>query len=399
MINILRKEDCCGCGACFDACPKSAIIWEEDYEGFSYPKVDKYKCVDCGLCNNVCPIEHYIPINDRNAKVKPIVLGAYHKDDFVRFSSTSGGVFWGLAEDFIKHGGYVAGAIFCDHFKIKHIVTNNIETLHKIKGSKYAQSDCRGMYKEIRSLLSMGERVLATGLPCQMAGLRQFLRKDYDNLIVVDLICHSVTSPFAFDKYIRYLENRYGSDIVSYHPKNKEYGGWHDFAFVATFANGEKYIEHAGKDYFTNIFVGKRHLLCRYSCYKCRFKKHPKPSDITIGDFWGIEKIDSSFDSPKGVSKVIINSKKGRDFFYSLNCFTTKEYDEYSSIYNNARSASLIKSVERCNEKKRMALVNDMHKYELDYCMIKYFSPDVSVIQRIKKNIKLIIYKITHKIG
>ena len=306
MINISRKEDCCGCGACFDACVKHAIIWEEDPEGFSYPHVDTSLCVDCGLCNKVCPIENSADINERNKHFKPIVLGAYHKDDKVRFTSTSGGAFWGLAESWVKNGGYVAGAVFYDHFKIHHIVTNSFEELQKIKGSKYAQSDCRGMYREISKLLRAGEKVMATGLPCQMAGLKQYLRKDYENLLIVDLICHSVTSQWPFQLYIQDLEKKFGSTITSFHPKNKEDGGWHRFAFKATFENGQVYSKHASQDYFCLISYGTN-ILARPSCFECHYKHVPQPSDITIGDFWGIENIDSTWDSPQGVSKIILN--------------------------------------------------------------------------------------------
>lgn len=332
MIDIKRKEDCCGCGACFDACSKGAIIWEPDYEGFSYPRVDAGKCVNCGLCNDVCPIENSDIINTRNNSFTPIVFGAYHKDEEIRLSSTSGGAFWGLAETFVKNGGYVAGAVWTDHFKVKHILTNNLEELNKIKGSKYVQSDFRGIYRRISELLKTGEKVMATGLPCQMAALRQFLRKDYENLIVVDLICHSMTSPLAFDKYIEWLEKKYKSEILLYHPKNKEYGGWHSFAFKAKFKSGVEYVRKGDNDPFTEVAYGSNNILARYSCYECHYKHFPQPSDITIGDFWGIENVDPSLDNPKGVSKVIMNSQKGVDYIKTIESMEIKEYSVKEAI-------------------------------------------------------------------
>lgn len=388
MIVINRKEDCCGCSACSDICSHKAIKMFPDKEGFLYPNVDKTLCVNCGLCNSVCPIENSEEINRRNAEFKPIVFGAYHRNDEIRLSSTSGGAFWGLAENFVRLGGYVAGAIFSEDFKVKHIVTNNIEELEKIKGSKYVQSDCRNLYKHVLSLLRKGEKVMATGLPCQMAALRRYVRKDYDNLLVVDLICHSVTSPLAFEKYIGYLENSYNSKLISYHPKNKEYGGWHDFAFKAEFENGKVYVKKGCQDYFTTIFVGSRNLFSRYSCYECHFKHFPQPSDITIGDFWGIEKIDTSFDSPKGISKIVLNSDKGKEYFESLNCFVKKEYDVKTSVFDNPRSGSMIRAVEKCDLSKRNVFVNDLLTKDFEYCMIKHFMPEKSIKQQIKKKLK-----------
>lgn len=389
MINITRKEDCCGCGACYDACSKHAIVWEPDREGFSYPSVDASKCVNCGLCNKVCPIENSDAINSRNKVNRPIVLGAYHKDEDIRFSSTSGGAFWGLAEDFVKNGGYVAGAIFYDHFKIKHIVTNDLDELQEIKGSKYAQSDCRGMYRQIASLLKAGEKVLATGLPCQMAALRQYLSKDYENLLVVDLICHSVTSQLPFQKYLEYLEDKYNSTIIRFQPKYKGDGGWHKFAFKAQFANGETYMEHAGQDYYCILSYGTS-LMSRYSCYECRYKHCPQPSDITIGDFWGIENVDPQYDSPKGVSKIMLNSQKGIDYFNSLDCFDVKEYNVDNAIYNNPRSWSMIRPVKRVKLETREAFVNDLYNYDLDYCMHKYLIAKPKILTKIKRILKKI---------
>lgn len=388
MINITRKEDCCGCGACFDACSKQAIVWEADCEGFSYPRVDTSKCVDCGLCNKVCPIENSESINQHNDGFTPIVLGAYHKDEDIRFNSTSGGAFWGLAEEWVKRGGYVAGAVFYDHFKVKHIVTNDMQELQRIKGSKYCQSDCRGMYREIAKLLRSGEKVMATGLPCQMAGLRQYLQRDYDNLLVVDLICHSVPSPLLFEKYIDHLEKKYKSPVVKYHPKNKELGGWHHFSFKAYFEDGQIY--HRTNDLYTSIAFANGHIMSRYSCFECRYKHFPQPSDITIGDFWGIENIDKSFDSPNGVSKIILNNAKGAAFLQTLNCLETKEYDIDTSVYNNPRAWSQVKVLPRCASQEREQFVHDLHHHSFEYSVLKYTLPSDTLKQRINKLIKLL---------
>lgn len=384
MIEILRKEDCCGCGACIDSCSLNAILWESDHEGFFYPFVDKNKCTNCGVCETVCPIINSKKINQRNKNSAPVVLGIYHKDQDVRFTSTSGGAFWGLAYPFIQSGGYVAGAIFTDDFHVKHLVTNSLEGLFKIKGSKYVQSDCRTLYRQVRSLLQKGEKVMATGCPCQMAALRQFLKNDYENLLVIDLICHSVPSPFAFERYVEYLQQKYKSKIVEYHPKNKEYGGWHNFAFKAIFENKAVYHQNGHHDYFTKLFVGSGNLIARPSCFECKFKNFPQPSDITIGDFWGIEFIDPQFDSPNGVSKIILNNEKGRKYYESLDCFISKEYSADISIFKNRRSFTMIQSVSRPTI-SREEFFHDLQGLPLKKCMRKYFGKDKPLMYYIKK--------------
>ena len=388
MISIKRKEDCCGCGACYDACNHHAIEWKADEEGFFYPSVNQSVCINCGLCELVCPICNSDMINQTNEK-PPILKGGYHLNDDVRFTSTSGGAFWGLAENWIKNGGYVTGAVFSDHFQVRHIVTNSIEGLNLIKGSKYTQGNCIGLYKEIATLLKKGEHVMATGLPCQMAALKQFLRKPYDNLLLVNVICHSVSSPLAFQKYIEFLENKYKSKMIYYHPKNKEYGGWHNFAFKAVFENGEKYVAHLADDYYTQIFVGHSHLLTRPSCFECHFKHFPQPTDITIGDFWGVENIDTEMDSPKGVSIFMLNSEKGKRYFEDLNCFYLKDYNVDVAVFQNKRNQSIRKCVSRPDEKKRLRCIHDLNILEFSKFANKYFMP--------RSSLKGFINKLLHK--
>lgn len=376
MIDLQRKEDCCGCGACYDACTHKAIEWTVDEEGFSYPSVNRDLCIDCGLCNKVCPIINKDTIAFRNKENQPIVYGVHHKDENVQFSSTSGGAFWGLAEDYVKQGGYVSGAVFTEHYHVSHFITNNLDELKRIKGSKYCQSDCRGIYNKIWKLLIAGEKVMATGLPCQIAALHQFLHKDYDNLITVDLICHSVSSPMIFQKYIEGLESRYGSAISNYHPKNKEYGGWHRYAFKATFENGKVYYKNGNEDRYTKLFVGSDNICTRYSCFECPFKNVPQPSDITIGDFWGIELIDPAFDSPKGISKIVLNSPKGKEYFESLDSFVVKQYSVEESIYNNPPSHTMLETAKRPEENKRRQFFKDIQIMPFDQCVVKYYPED-----------------------
>lgn len=317
-INITRKEDCTGCGACVDCCPTSAIHWHTDIEGFWQAEVDHQKCIDCGLCLKVCPLLNADKLNEYNSEFgMPEVLASYNSNQEIRHISTSGGVFSAMAEKVLSEGGFIGGAVWTADFGAEHILSDKYEDLQRIRGSKYFQSDATGIYRKVRDALKTGRKVLICGTPCQMAGLRTFLRRDYDNLLIVDFVCGNINSPKLFHKYVESLEAKYGSKMISYHPKNKDYGGWHNFAFKATFANGATYVRNRTKDPFTRCFIGT-HLGSRPCCFECKFKKLPRVADITIGDFWGIEKVDPEWDSPMGTSLVMLNNDKGKTFYESL---------------------------------------------------------------------------------
>lgn len=317
MINIARKEDCVGCGACVDVCPISAIRFSVDKEGFWYPVVNHSVCVDCKLCEKVCPIINADLLIQTNNGFEPKVYSSYHKNDETRFISTSGGIFSALAEGMFERNGIVCGAVWNPDFSVTHIVTNSADELPKIRGSKYIQSNSVGIFKEIKDRLSKGNQVLACGTPCQMAALRKYVGRECENLIIVDFICSNINSPLIFRKYIENLEAKYKSSVVMYHPKNKEYGGWHKFSFKAVFADGSIYVKQRLDDDFTHCFIGT-HVASRPCCFECKFKSIPRVSDITIADFWGIENINPSMDGTNGTSLVIINNRKGESFFNSI---------------------------------------------------------------------------------
>lgn len=310
MIDIKRKEDCCGCNACGDACAHKAITFKTDNEGFWYPEVDKEKCVDCGLCEKVCPVIHADELK-KNDFEKPECFAGIHKNLEVRFDSTSGGMFSALAEKMYKEGGYVGGAIYDENFGVKFFISNNKEDLPKLRSSKYLQSNSEGMYKEIKNLLRKGEKVLVCGLPCQIAALKGFLRKDYENLIAIDLICRYINSPMAYRKYLDALEEEYGSKIVYIKAKNKELG-WRKLTHKTVFANGKTYYGTFEVDKFMKASM-RLNCLSRPSCYECKFKDFPRYGDITIGDYWTHKK--NELDDDTGTSIILINSEKGQDYF------------------------------------------------------------------------------------
>lgn len=224
MIQITDKSKCCGCCACVDCCPKHAIDLRVDIEGFWYPTVDESKCINCNLCDKICP-ELHISSLKKNDSEKPLVtIAAIHKKMNIRWDSTSGGAFSALAEGMYEQGGYVSGAIYNEDFSVRNYISNKPEDISKLRSSKYLQSKAEGLYEEIQQLLHKGEKVLACGTPCQMAALRSFLRKNYDNLIIIDFICRGVNSPKVYRKYLDSLERKFNAKIVSVKAKNKELG-------------------------------------------------------------------------------------------------------------------------------------------------------------------------------
>lgn len=312
MIQINDKVDCCGCNACGDACAHGAISFKTDNEGFWYPEVDKEKCTDCHLCEKVCPIINVKELK-KNDYSQSVCYAAEHKNLEVVFDSTSGGLFSALADIMYKSGGYVGGAVFNDDFSVRQYISNDKKDLPRLRSSKYLQSHLDGFYKQVRDLLKDGEKVLVCGSPCQMAALRAFLRKDYDNLIIADFICRGTNSPKVWRKYLDSYEERYGSKVVYCKAKSKEYG-WRNLTQKVILANGKAYYETKDQNNFTKGYL-QTNAYCRPACYDCKFKGFPRIADITLADFWGIEKIDPSFEKNLGTSLVMINSKKGEAYF------------------------------------------------------------------------------------
>lgn len=314
MIDIKNKVDCCGCNACGDICGKQAISFKTDNEGFWYPKVDQTLCVDCGLCDKVCPIQNKASHVERYTE--PMVFAAYSKDEAIRLDSTSGGIHSMLATKMYEKNAYVGGAVYNPDHTVSQIVDDNPGRLPEIRSSKYLQSNAEGVYKEIRSLLLKGKHVFFCGCPCQIHALYNFLGKEYENLVTCDFICRGVNSPKVFLKYMEMLESQYGAKATEIKFKNKKWG-WHNFSMRVNFANGKEYCNDRFHDLF---FIGYLQAgnFTRPSCYECHFKGFPQKADITLADFWGIEKVDPSMDQDRGTSLVMVNSDKGLYLFNSI---------------------------------------------------------------------------------
>ena len=383
VINIIDKQECNGCNACFYACgSKNAIKFEIDNEGFWYPEVDPNKCTDCGLCVKVCP-----ELNADSPKLKvddePIVYAARHKDKEIIKDSTSGGIYSAFAELFLSMGGYVGGAVYDDTFNIKHIVTNDINDLPRLRSSKYAQSDLNEFHISVKKLLRDGKKVMVCGTPCQMAGLRLFLRKPYKNLLVLDFICRGINSPLVYQKHLKSLAQKFSSKIKSVKAKNKELG-WRSLTFKTTFENGESYYAKGKEDNYTRGYLQTGNIT-RLSCFDCRFKESKRIADITLGDFWGIEKVAPELDDNLGTSLVMCNTNQGLNFFKELDNIESKRVNLEDAVSGNP---SLYKSISQTT-KNRGDFFDDLHENGFDYVANKYFpSKKASLIQIVKKIIK-----------
>lgn len=395
MIEIRDKKDCCGCHACGDVCHAQAISFKPDNEGFWYPHVDKDQCTDCHLCEKICPT---ININalKHNDWTEPKVFGGYNKDIVIRFDSTSGGLFSLLAQAMYKKNGYVSGAIYNEEFKVYNFISNDKKDLKRLRSSKYVQSNAEGLYKRIKQLLVAGEKVLACGSPCQMTALKSYLRKDYDNLITVDFLCRATNSPKVFEKYKASLEAQYGSKIVYIKDKNKDHG-WHSLARKITFENGQVYYGEGHEDdyrrgYHDNVFE-------RPSCYECKFKGFPRISDITLGDFWGIDKVDPSLEQNLGTSLIMINSKKGLDYFETIkDKLVVKEF-KINDIVPGNRTAILGGKLPYPANIDRDEFFKALDEMPFDECAAKYFpyvDPNRLSFKRKVKNVLKFFYLNVH---
>ena len=309
MTILLHKQSCCGCSACVQRCPKHCISFQEDTEGFLYPHVDASKCIDCGLCERVCPMLHQ-PVAER----KPLaVYAAKNKNEGVRLASSSGGVFTALAEEIIREGGVVFGACFSADWEVVHDYTETVDGLARFRGSKYVQSRMGDSYMQTEAFLKAGRKVLFSGTPCQVAGLKAFLAKDYDNLYCCDFICHGVPSALMLEKYLQWLQQHTGRiNHINFRDKRK---GWYDSLRVVTKDDGKQKILRGDEDAYWVGFNNHDNNL-QLSCYNCHYLGLNRNSDITIADFWGIGK-DKPFgykdDIEKGVSMVMANNQKGQN--------------------------------------------------------------------------------------
>lgn len=359
MIKIIDKELCCGCSACLHICPKSSITFKEDKEGFLYPQVNMETCIDCGLCEKVCPV-----LNQDDERIPAKVYAAKHKDDEIRMKSSSGGIFTLLAEHVIDDGGVVFGARFNDKWEVIHDYTESKEGLAPFRGSKYVQSYIGNSYKNAESFLKSGRKVMFTGTPCQIAGLKKFLRKEYDNLLAVDFVCHGVPSPMVWRKYMEEETVRQGnsgknkvlvsskvSSVVTGVNFRDKSTGWKKYSFVLNFSKasveGEQNLVSSSiftENTYMKAFLSN--LSLRPSCYYCPTKSGKSGADITIGDFWGID--NSTIGNDDNGFNILLNYNESililnNDINYI--CHDIKYED--ACLLNNCMLRSVTKPINR----------------------------------------------------
>lgn len=338
---ICDKTKCSGCGACMNICPKDAIKFEKNSEGFLYPIIDEDKCINCGACKNVCPV-----LNEKNFSDKYIkCYAAKSKNIDIKMKSSSGGIFSHLALNVIHDNGVVYGACM-ENFSVKHIRISNEKELDKILGSKYVQSNVGFIYKEVLEDLNNGKKVLFSGVPCQIMGLRSFLKKDYENLYCVSVMCHGVINDFVLDKRIKYFEKLYNTKITNIKFKSKK-NGWEKSSI-------EYFSDRIDKVYYFNddplMFLYLNNYVLRDSCYNCSSKGLiGNGADIILGDYWGVNVVHNDMFDNNGVSCIIIKTDKGRKLFDDISdelIITETKYEDIIK-YNGAFLDSVSKPLER----------------------------------------------------
>lgn len=392
MIEIIDKKKCCGCGACVNVCPKRCIKLKPDFEGFLYPKVDIVSCINCGQCEHACPI-----INKKRLLSDECqqVFAALNTEFSARIGSSSGGIFSALATYIIACGGVVFGAAMSKDCKsVHHICVDNMEELSLLYGSKYVQSITVDVYDCVKEYLNCGTKILFSGTPCQISGLKLYLKKEYNNLYTIDLICHGVPSQALWANYINSIEQKYNKTADTVNFRSKKFN-WKSFTIFRILK--KHYYKLSDLDPYMYMFLNNYCL--RPSCYNCQFKGISRSSDITLGDFWGIDEMEPDMNDGKGVSAVIINSSKGKKLLENINA---------ESIYYKQVDFRIFYEVFKKNncsmfESPKIPVERETFYYELNsmqfkefinkYAKLSFIRKKRIILAFIKKQIKIIVRK------
>ncbi len=327
MIKVSHPKDCCGCSACAQICPRKCIDLRADKEGFLYPVVNKEACTSCGLCEKACPV-----INQSTNSKPVLTLAAINMNHETRLQSSSGGIFSLLAEETINKDGVVFGAAFNKNWEVEHIYIEGKEHIDKLRGSKYVQSRIGESYKQAKAFLNAGREVLFSGTPCQIAGLKKFLRKDYNNLKTVDVVCHGTPSPKVWRKYLEEVSLEHNVAKITNIQFRCKTNGWKNYSLTIKHKDRdgiERVLQESfGENIFMKCFLNN--LCLRPSCYACPARDGKSGSDITLADLWGTESICPDMDDDKGTSLVLLRNKD-----FELPNFNKKEIEYKEALKYN----------------------------------------------------------------
>ena len=312
MHSVYRKkESCYGCTACENICPKNAIVMKADEKGFLYPEIDMDKCVDCGMCEKVCPYNCELGKTEFQQKYYAV----QHKNAEVVYRSSSGGFFTALSDQILEADGVVYGAYFDEGFTVRHARACDKKMRDKFVGSKYVQSDMAGIMHALAQDLELGKTVLFIGTPCQVAGVSSYVEKKRDsamNLLLCDFICHGTSSPLVWKDYVNYISEKYKGGMTTYLFRGKK-KGWHQWYPIIMNKDRDLSEIYRRKDSY--ILLYQTCFINRESCYTCKYTSYNRMADVTMADFWNVGKVSSEMDDNKGTSEVLINTKKGQEWF------------------------------------------------------------------------------------
>lgn len=375
----LGSEKCIGCAGCVSVCPQNCIRLTENDDGFMYPSVDMEKCVHCNLCESVCIINHSIPDSGNKQ-----AYAGFSNDSIRRSDSSSGAIFYELSKTVLNNEGVVFGAAFDDSWAVYHDFCTDLSDLKRLQTSKYVQSNLDGVFEKVSVFLNNGKEVLFCGTPCQCNALRLFLKKDYENLLLVDFICHGVPSPGVWNNYIK----TFGSNIKKITFRDKA-EGWKNYSFCVKTDSNIK--ESFWSNSYMKLFLGN--YILRPSCYECKSRFPNKYADITLGDLWGADKLAPELDDDKGLSLIVINSDKGNAFFEGIKeNIVYKEIDcEKAFVLNSPALYDVNKPSKR--EKVIAACLKENADFDK---IVKKYTEDSLPVKYSKKIIKKAISVFKH---